>query len=146
MREVTIANTLARARRLICHVQASKAMFFFGNFVPYSSDTRYLPPSFMNQNVILWIYIALLEIGGTVGFIKAGSKASIIASSVFAIPLILCALGILDIKIGQGFLAFLVIFFGMRYGKGRKLMPNGVMALASLIASIALYLVLHRGA
>ena len=121
-------------------------MFFFGNFVPCRAVTRYLPPTFMNANVILWIYIALLEIGGTIGFIKAKSKASLIASSIFAIPLIICALGFLDIRVGQGVLAFLLVFFGMRYAKSRKLMPNGVMAVASLAASIAIYLALHRAA
>ena len=39
--------------------------------------------------IVLWVYIVLLIGGGLLGYIKAKSKASIIASSVFAVPLIL---------------------------------------------------------
>ena len=38
----------------------------------------------MNQNTMLWVYIILLLVGGLIGFFKAGSKISLITSSVFA--------------------------------------------------------------
>ena len=38
----------------------------------------------MNPQTVLWIYIILLVIGGLIGFLKAGSKASLIASVSFA--------------------------------------------------------------
>ena len=41
------------------------------------------------SNVILLVFTVLLEAGGVVGFVKAGSKASLIASSIFALPLLL---------------------------------------------------------
>lgn len=80
------------------------------------------------------------------GFVKAGSKASLIASSVFAAPLILCALGFLSLTVAVGILAFLTLFFAARFAKSRKMMPNGVMALASLVAAAAIYALTHPGA
>ena len=40
-------------------------------------------------NTVLWIYIVLLLVGGLIGFLKAGSKVSLISSSVFAAALVL---------------------------------------------------------
>src|SRR5256885_16831506 len=36
----------------------------------------------MSQNAILWIYILLLLVGGLIGFLKAGSRVSLITSAV----------------------------------------------------------------
>jgi uncharacterized membrane protein (UPF0136 family) len=45
-----------------------------------------------SDQIILVVYIVLLELGGLMGFLKAGSKASLIASSIFAAVLVLiCA-------------------------------------------------------
>ena len=49
----------------------------------------------MNPTTVLWVYIVLLVAGGLVGFLKAGSKASLIASVSFAAALILCAIGVI---------------------------------------------------
>jgi uncharacterized membrane protein (UPF0136 family) len=45
-----------------------------------------------------------------------------------------------------GILAFLTLFFAARFAKSRKMMPNGVMALASLVAAAAIYALTHPGA
>ena len=47
-------------------------------------------PTGLNQVTILWIYIVLLFLGGLVGYLKAGSKISLIMSASFAGILILC--------------------------------------------------------
>ena len=41
------------------------------------------------DQIVLLIYSILLEAGGMMGFIKAGSKASVIASTVFAVIIFL---------------------------------------------------------
>ena len=92
----------------------------------------------MNRTTILWIYIVLLVVGGLVGFFKAGSKASLIASTAFAAALILSTLGvILQPHAADIILAVLLVFFAMRLGKSKKFMPNGLMVVLTL-ATLAL--------
>lgn len=88
--------------------------------------------------IVLWVYIVFLELGGAMGFVKAKSKASLIASTLFAIPLILCALNIIPFRQHVWILAFLLVFFGMRFLKSKKMMPNGMMAIASLLALVVI--------
>ncbi len=87
----------------------------------------------------LWIYIVLLLAGGLMGFLKAKSKASLIASSLFALPLILTAVGVLPPWAGDLTLFVLLIFFGVRFVKTRKFMPGGLMLTATIAAILARY-------
>tara|TARA_Y100000588_G_C13926081_1_gene783627 strand:+ start:331 stop:645 length:315 start_codon:yes stop_codon:yes gene_type:complete len=82
---------------------------------------------------ILWVYIVLLVSGGLVGYIKAKSKASIIASTISAIPLILVALKILPSTLGNILLAVLLILFGTKYIRSGKFMPSGMMGIITLV-------------
>ena len=89
----------------------------------------------MNPNTTLWIYIVLLVVGGLVGYFKAGSKASIIASVSFAAALTLCALGVIfQPYVADIILAILLVFFGVRLSKSKKFMPNGLMLVLTLAA------------
>ena len=91
----------------------------------------------MTQESVLWIYIAFLVAGGLIGFFKAGSKASIIASVAFAIPLALCASKVIPVPwVADALLGFLAIFFGMRFAKSKKFMPSGMMSSLSVLALI----------
>ena len=87
----------------------------------------------MNPNTILWIYIVLLIAGGLVGYLKAGSKASIIASASFAAVLILCQVDIINRKGIDVVLAVLLVFFAFRLSKSKKFMPNGMMLILTLV-------------
>lgn len=85
-------------------------------------------------DLILWIYIVLLVVGGMVGFLRAGSRASLIASTIFAIALALCAIHVIKPPLAPDFiLAFLVLFFGSRLAKSKKLMPNGLMLILTIL-------------
>ncbi len=92
----------------------------------------------MVPQFILWVYIALLVVGGLIGFLKAKSKASLIASLAFAVPLSLCASGVVPPSaaglVANILLAVLAIFFGMRFAKTKAFMPGGLMTIASVVA------------
>ena len=93
--------------------------------------------------IVLWIYIVLLLGGGLMGFLKAGSKISLITSAAFALPLVLCALGIITpIYIAEILIGLLAVVFGVRFAKGKKFMPSGMMLVLSAITLAAL-LLLH---
>ncbi|MBM3835622.1 MAG: hypothetical protein FJ403_20600 [Verrucomicrobia bacterium] len=92
--------------------------------------------------VLLSIYIVLLLAGGLIGFLKAGSKASLIASLISAI-----LLGLFQFVIpGAGYaadivLGALLIFFGMRFVKGKKFMPAGLMTVVTLVTLILRFVI-----
>lgn len=92
----------------------------------------------MTLNIVLWIYIALLVAGGLMGFLRAKSKMSLIMSLAFAVPLALCARDILKVNyLADALIGVLLVFFGMRFVKGRKFMPGGLMSIASVLALVA---------
>jgi len=92
----------------------------------------------MRPNVVLWVYIGLLIIGGLSGYFKARSRVSLIMSVAFAIPLALCAAGIIaQAAVADALLGALVVVFILRLDKTRKFMPAGLM-LAITIAALAL--------
>ena len=81
-----------------------------------------------SSNIVLWVYIVLLVAGGLVGFLKAGSKVSILMSVAFAVPLSLCAARILQIKyLPEILMGVLLLVFVIRLAKTGKFMPSGLM-------------------
>lgn len=88
------------------------------------------------DTTVLWVYIVMLVVGGLMGFIKAGSKASLIASVGFAIPITLAALGIVPGLVADVCLGVLLVFFGKKYATGGKFMPAGLMSILSVVALI----------
>ena len=86
-------------------------------------------------NLVLWIYIVLLVIGGLIGYLKAGSKPSLIASTAFAAALILCALRVIFYAyVADLLLAALLVVFALRLSKTRKFMPAGLMLVLTVLA------------
>ena len=86
-------------------------------------------------NLVLWIYIVLLVIGGLIGYLKAGSKPSLIASTAFAAALILCALKVIfQAYVADLLLAALLVVFALRLSKTRKFMPAGLMLVLTVLA------------
>ncbi len=84
--------------------------------------------------IALWIYVTLVLAGGLVGFIKAGSKISLVVSAVFATLLALCATGVIHpFYITDIILGVLALVFCVRYLKTSKFMPSGLMLLFSVV-------------
>ena len=88
------------------------------------------------DQIILLIYSILMEAGGAMGYIKAGSKASVIASTIFAVIIFLFIFNVLPIAYAWTVVGFLVLFFGMRFAKSKKFMPNGLMLALSIVTLI----------
>ena len=93
----------------------------------------------MNPNTILWIYIILLLLGGLMGFLKAGSKVSLITSAVAAALLVVTTIrGLFQPNFRQGLadaiMAALLIVFAIRLAKTKKFMPSGLMLILTLAA------------
>jgi uncharacterized membrane protein (UPF0136 family) len=98
--------------------------------------------------LVLWIYIILLFIGGLVGFLKAGSKASLIMSASFAGILALCATNAVfqpnfALILATIVLIFLMVFFSIRVTKSKKFMPNGLMAVLTLVTLVLRHIPTH---
>ena len=89
-------------------------------------------------NTVLWIYIVLLLVGGLMGFLKAGSKVSLVSSSVFAAVLILTQTGIFKPSVSlilvNVLLAALLVVFAVRLAKTKKFMPGGLMLVLTILA------------
>ncbi len=94
---------------------------------------------------IIWIYAALVLIGGMIGHFVAHSPASLIASSIVAILLAGCGY---FIHKGQGWAhcaataisVVLLAFFGYRFSLAYKFMPAGLMVI--LTACLLVYLLM----
>jgi uncharacterized membrane protein (UPF0136 family) len=89
-------------------------------------------------NTVLWIYIVLLLVGGLIGFLKAGSKVSLIMSAAFAAALVLTGVrGLFQPALAQGLadilMAALLVVFAMRLAKTRKFMPSGLMLVVTIV-------------
>jgi len=90
------------------------------------------------------VYGALVFAGGWVGYKKAGSRPSLIASSISAAALVLAAALSLSGNSAGNVLAMgvalaLLIFFGVRLAKGGKFMPAGMMVALSLATLVVLW-------
>lgn len=90
-------------------------------------------------HITLAIYALLLAAGGIMGFVKARSHPSLIAGLISAVAA-LVALALsrmqysLGFPLGMALATVLFVLFGYRYAlKNRLLMPNGVMAVVSLV-------------
>lgn len=94
------------------------------------------------MNIAVGIYALLLLVGGVIGHYKAGSLASLIMGSTFAL-----AFGILAFQKGKianfitiGFTLVMLGFFGYRYSLSFNFMPAGLMSILSLMLLIKLWL------
>jgi uncharacterized membrane protein (UPF0136 family) len=98
--------------------------------------------------VTLGIYALLLAVGGVIGYVKAGSRPSLIAGSISALAALL-ALGLSvgnnrsGVPLGLILSIALFVLFGYRYAvKTRKFMPSGLLAVASLVVLAVMFLVM----
>jgi uncharacterized membrane protein (UPF0136 family) len=90
-------------------------------------------------NTVLWIYIVLLLVGGLIGFLKAKSQISLIASAIFAALLVLTTLpGLFQPRAALGIsnviMIIIVVVFAFRLAKTKKFMPSGMLLVLTIVA------------
>ena len=85
----------------------------------------------------LAVYALLLGVGGMIGFVKAGSRPSLIAGLVSAalalVSLGLTFLGGLGFWLGLVLAILMAVTFGIRLRKTGKFMPSGLLLAVSLV-------------
>ena len=97
----------------------------------------------MVQALTSLAYGVLVLGGGIMGFRKAGSRPSLIAGIASMALLLLAAILLFSGRLIGAYLAIfvsgaLLIFFAMRWVKGRRFMPAGLMSLLSVAALLLL--------
>lgn len=87
--------------------------------------------------VALLVYAVLLGAGGLIGFLKAGSRPSLIAGGVSGaialVSLALTYLGGLGFWLGLILAVAMTITFSLRFRKTGKFMPSGLLAGVSVL-------------
>lgn len=91
------------------------------------------------ENLVFWIYVILLLVGGLIGFLKAGSKMSLLTSAIAAALLILTrAPGVFQPAfahtLANVIMAALLVVFAIRLAKTKKFMPGGMLLLLTILA------------
>jgi uncharacterized membrane protein (UPF0136 family) len=97
---------------------------------------RYIP-CLMDWKGIVWGYVVLLAVGGIMGFVKAGSRASLIASTAIGGILAILVVAGVGPLIVAGVLLALAFYFASKYLKTKKMMPGGIFAVVSAAAAVA---------
>ncbi len=95
------------------------------------------------QSYIIWVYATILLVGGMIGFIKAGSVASIISAGLFSFILFGCGYAIWKGSLvayitAACMAAFLLAFFGYRFLMTYQSMPAGIITLLSILVLVSL--------
>ena len=98
--------------------------------------------------LIVIVYALLVMVGGVLGFVKAGSRPSLIAGLLGGLTLLTAGWGISQgwvwgLPMALAVMLGLLVFFAVRYARTRAFMPGGLMAILSLLALVGVWLAAH---
>ena len=98
--------------------------------------------------LIVFVYAALVSLGGLLGYVKAKSLPSLIGGEVGFIALLIAGLGVYNgqvwgLQAALILIFALMVFFAVRYVRTRAFMPGGLMAILSLLALAGVWLSAH---
>ncbi len=101
----------------------------------------------MSTAILLVVYGSLVELGGIMGFVKAGSKPSLIAGiacgGALTVSGVLVWLGAaFGAYIGFAITLVLCFIFGQRAAKTKAMVPSGIMLVSSIAVALALALII----
>ncbi len=98
-----------------------------------------------NTAIEIWIYGVIMILGGIMGFVKVGSKASLISGVGMGLALLASGYGVWSgpavrsadsLVVALVIAALLLVIFAIRYAKTRRFMPGGMLAVLSLVAVV----------
>ncbi len=89
----------------------------------------------------IWVYGVIMMLGGIMGYVKVGSKASLLSGVGMGLALLASGYGVWQgsrdsLLVALVVAALLVALFAMRLVKTKRFMPAGVLAILSLAAVI----------
>ncbi len=93
----------------------------------------------MNPSALIVFVYAVLTLGGGIfGFVKVGSRPSLISGLVSGLLLLAAGYGLLrgqswGLPLSLVLTAALLIFFGVRYSQSHAFMPAGLMVILSIL-------------
>jgi uncharacterized membrane protein (UPF0136 family) len=96
----------------------------------------------MEQTAIeVWVYAAIMILGGIAGYVRVGSKASLLSGVGMGLALLASGYGVWcgsehSLVVAEVIALLLVVLFAVRYVKSRRFVPAGVLAILSLLAVI----------
>lgn len=98
-----------------------------------------------NTAIEIWIYGVIMILGGIMGFVKVGSKASLISGVGMGLALLVSGYGVWSgpavrsadsLAVALVIAALLLVIFAIRYAKTRRFVPGGMLAVLSLVAVV----------
>ena len=97
----------------------------------------------------VWVYGAIMILGGIMGYMKVGSKASLLSGVGMGLALLASGLGVWQgsrdsLVVAAMIAALLVAIFAIRLVKTRRFMPAGVLAILSLAAVVIFGMALKK--
>jgi uncharacterized membrane protein (UPF0136 family) len=104
----------------------------------------------MEQTAIeVLVYGAIMILGGIAGYVKVGSKASLLSGVGMGLALLACGYGVWrgsehSLVVAEVIALLLVVLFAVRYAKSRRFMPAGMLAILSLVAVIMFGMALRK--
>jgi uncharacterized membrane protein (UPF0136 family) len=94
-----------------------------------------------NTAIEIWVYGTIMMLGGIMGYLKVGSKASLIAGVGMGLVLLASGLGVWrgsedSLIVAEVIAALLLVIFAIRLAKTKRFMPAGMLAFLSLLAVV----------
>lgn len=98
--------------------------------------------------LIVFVYAALVSLGGILGYVKAKSLPSLIGGEAGFVALLVAGFalraGLLwGLPLALVLILGLLVFFAVRYVRTRSFMPGGLMTILSLLALVGVWLTAH---
>jgi uncharacterized membrane protein (UPF0136 family) len=89
----------------------------------------------------IWVYGAMMMLGGVAGYVKVRSKASLMAGVGMGLGLLASGFGVWrgsvdSLIVAEVIAALLLVIFAIRLAKTKRFMPGGMLAFISLAAVV----------